>query len=137
VLASQVPDAAPVTVTVSAHGRTVATGRGRANFPLSVTIPKARLWSPETPFLYNISISYHDDTVLSYFGMREVSLCRDSQGVTRPCINGEYRFLTGVLDQVTTLPVLLLPMLKLVLLLVLLLLTVLPLLVLTLSLAHT
>ena len=31
--------------------------------------------------------------------MREVTLCKDAQGINRPCINGEYRFLSGVLDQ--------------------------------------
>ena len=34
----------------------------------------------------------------SYFGMREVSLCVVG-GVQRPCINGEWRFLVGWLDQ--------------------------------------
>ena len=29
----------------------------------------------------------------------QVSLCKDKGGVTRPCINGKYRFLAGFLDQ--------------------------------------
>ena len=57
---------------------------------------------------YNLSVAYldeggrmaADDTVQSYFGMREVSLCAVG-GVRRPCINGEWRFLTGLLDQVS------------------------------------
>ena len=39
------------------------------------------------------------DTVGSYVGIREVSKCKDPGGVLRPCINGQYRFLVGVLDQ--------------------------------------
>merc|ERR1719253_2228373 len=46
-----------------------------------------------------MTITYGSDVVGSYFGMREVSLCKDRALVRRPCINLEYRFLSGVLDQ--------------------------------------
>jgi len=180
----------------------VAEGSGLANIgPFSIgPIPDAKLWSPESPFLYNLTVTYttrqrqqqqlqqqegqqlqegqqevqqgqgqsvvYDDVVQSYFGMREVSLCAVTEPTTtekteaeeqepkhaaasdaatgaaaaggaddnsaatnndengsdgdgsaaaaaagaaagaatttttmRPCINGEYRFLAGVLDQ--------------------------------------
>ena len=40
------------------------------------------------------------DAVESYFGMREVTAGRDpTANANRPCINAEYQFLAGVLDQ--------------------------------------
>jgi beta-galactosidase/beta-glucuronidase len=76
-----------------------------ANIPFTIPIPAdpssppVKLWSPEEPFLYNLTVQYGDDIVGSYFGMREISLCKDTDGVQRPCINGEWRFLAGFLDQ--------------------------------------
>ena len=98
---TSVPDADTINVTVTHGGRVVAIGAGKANLPFSIAIPatEIRLWSPESPFLYNCSLTYGTDAVRSYFGMREVSLCKDAGGINRPCINGEYRFLSGVLDQ--------------------------------------
>eukprot|EP01047_Picozoa_sp_COSAG01_P005482 COSAG01_NODE_188_length_22632_cov_15.284915_9_plen_1110_part_00 len=98
---TNLPDAAPVNVTVTNRDRVVLRAAGQANLPFSVSMPRGEiiLWSPERPFLFNVSVTYHTDKVGSYFGMREVSLCRDANGTNRPCINGEYRFLSGVLDQ--------------------------------------
>ena len=98
---TSVPDAATINVTVTSNGRVLLRAAGQANLPFSVAMPAAeiKLWSPERPSLFNMSVSYGTDAVQSYFGMREVTLCRDASGVNRPCINGEYRFLSGVLDQ--------------------------------------
>lgn len=41
------------------------------------------------------------DKVQSYFGMREISLCKDPSNTVRPCLNNQFRFLAGFLDQVT------------------------------------
>ena len=35
----------------------------------------------------------------SYFGMRDVHVCKDASNTVRPGFSGSYRFLTGVLDQ--------------------------------------
>lgn len=47
--------------------------------PFSIGIPKPKLWSPESPFLYDLILEVLDnntviDRVESYFGMREVSI---------------------------------------------------------------
>ena len=55
--------------------------------------------SPESPFLYNMTVTMGADSVGSYFGMREISLCKDPKGTARPCVNGKFRFLAGFLDQ--------------------------------------
>ncbi len=88
-----------VTATVTKDGATVVTGSGQPNIPFAIEIPSPEQWSPESPFLYNLSVSYGSDNVGSYFGMRDVTVGSDSAGIIRPCFSGTYRFLTGVLDQ--------------------------------------
>ena len=54
-------------------------------FNLAVSIGKGRLWTPESPNLYDLQLSVvtHDakilDTVNSYFGMRKISLGKDER----------------------------------------------------------
>merc|ERR1712072_1389488 len=66
-------------------------------------IPK--LWSPSSPFLYNLTVSLHlsakgeaVDVVESYFAMREITLGRAGEAVQFH-LNGEPVFQYGVLDQ--------------------------------------
>lgn len=66
---------------------------------LTLRIPDARLWSPESPFLYDLRIRLFKgdkllDEVGSYFGLRDIEL-RD--GHFR--INGKLTYLAMVLDQ--------------------------------------
>jgi beta-galactosidase/beta-glucuronidase len=67
---------------------------------MTLRIPEPRLWSPETPTLYNLVLSLEDergqvvDQVKSYTALRSVSL-KDQ----RICLNGRPYFLRGVLDQ--------------------------------------
>jgi len=84
----------------------VGEAKGWASEELVVKIPNAKLWSPETPFLYNLKItssgqrmSRQVDSVTSYFGMRKIALGKDDQGVTRMMINGKPVFQVGPLDQ--------------------------------------
>ena len=79
--------------------QTVATGTCKANLPCDIAVTAPKLWSPESPFLYNMTVTAGSDTVGSYFGMREVALGKDAKGTTRPMINGKFRFLAGFLDQ--------------------------------------
>ena len=60
---------------------------------------RRRLWSPEDPFLYDVTVTTPGgDKVSSYLALREItSGLRD--GVPRVCLNGEPVFLNGVLDQ--------------------------------------
>ena len=68
-----------------------------------VPVPDAKLWSPDSPFLYdlNISVICDGDTldrVKGYFGMRKISLAKDG-GFTRMFLNNEPVFHIGPLDQ--------------------------------------
>ncbi len=62
------------------------------------------LWSPESPFLYDLEASLETDTgavdrVTSYFGMRKISLGKDEAGITRLFLNNKELFQLGPLDQ--------------------------------------
>lgn len=68
--------------------------------------PAARLpmgafkyWSPDDPFLYKVKITAGEDTVKSYFGMREFDAVRDELGRLRFMLNGKPLFQSGLLDQ--------------------------------------
>lgn len=56
-------------------------------------------WTPETPNLYDIKLSFHDDTIESYIGMRHIEAKKDQNGILRFFLNHEPYFQSGVLDQ--------------------------------------
>jgi len=71
----------------------VATGR------IAITIPYAKLWSPESPHLYDLQVRLYDgekllDEIASYVGLRGIEL-RDGKIL----INGKSTYLKMVLDQ--------------------------------------
>ena len=77
---------------------------GRAGTPLSLRLKAPRLWSPDHPTLYRLTVELRHagkpaDRVSSYFGMRKISLGKDAKGVTRLLLNNRPLFQLGVLDQ--------------------------------------
>ena len=66
---------------------------------LVIPIKDVQLWSPETPILYTFAVEAGEDTVLSYFAMRSISIGPDEKGIPRICLNGKPYFNNGVLDQ--------------------------------------
>jgi beta-galactosidase/beta-glucuronidase len=80
-------------VAISEDSTAVATGR------LAITIPYAKLWSPESPHLYDLQVRLYDgnvllDEVMSYVGLRGIEL-RDGKYL----LNGKPTYLKMVLDQ--------------------------------------
>ncbi len=65
----------------------------------TIKIPDQKLWSPESPFLYNVVVSVGSDTITSYFGMRKFSIGKDSNGVARIMLNNNPYLHNGLLDQ--------------------------------------
>lgn len=67
---------------------------------LSFTIPEEDFhsWSPQTPFLYQVSLSFGKDRVQSYFAMRLYTI-ESPEGTPVFCLNHSPCFLMGVLDQ--------------------------------------
>ena len=56
------------------------------------------LWSPETPHLYDFTVTAGEDRVSSYFALRTVE-CKTVDGLPRLCLNGKPYFFHGLLDQ--------------------------------------
>ncbi len=82
----------------------VATMTGKAGVPLVLKIAAPKLWSPDAPFLYDLKVNLLQqgkviDRVASYFGMRKISLGKDTQGTTRILLNNRPIFQFGPLDQ--------------------------------------
>lgn len=65
----------------------------------SVHIPQIFSWTPETPWLYPVELSFGQDCVYSYFAMRKCDVQLDSQGIPRLFLNNRLYFQSGVLDQ--------------------------------------
>ncbi|MCO5051015.1 MAG: beta-galactosidase [Verrucomicrobiae bacterium] len=71
---------------------------------IELDVPNAKLWSPESPHLYDLRITLFEDgkkidEVKSYFGMRKISLGKDENGFLRLCLNNRPYFQLGPLDQ--------------------------------------
>ncbi len=83
----------------------VATTMDKANDRIAMPIPNPKLWSPDSPHLYDLLIQLMDenqevvDEVVSYFGMRKVSVAEGPDGHNRICLNNEPLFQLGPLDQ--------------------------------------
>ena len=93
-----------VRAAVYAGGRAIARGSGSPNRPLRITIENPRLWTPDSPHLYDLDVQLTRgqdpvDRVGSYFAMRKVSLGKDDRGFTRLMLNNRPIFMLGPLDQ--------------------------------------
>jgi hypothetical protein len=71
---------------------------------LVLAIKDARLWSPDDPFLYDLTVTLKKDgkaldTVNSYFGMRSLGKQTNPKGFTRFLLNGKPTLMAGALDQ--------------------------------------
>jgi len=84
----------PVTLTAG-----VLLARGRTNERILLKVPKAHLWSPNDPYLYDLSVKTATDAVKSYFGLRKIEVKKDRKGVDRIFLNNQYTYNLGVLDQ--------------------------------------
>lgn len=91
-------------VEVWSGSRKVAEGSQNLETVLTLTLPEIRPWSPDSPHLYDLKISLlrkgkRIDEVQSYFGMRKISMEKDSKGILRMKLNNEFAFQFGPLDQ--------------------------------------
>gem|GEM_PF-155290 len=85
--------------------RSGSTASAAPHEELLLSVPEAKLWSPDNPFLYDLAIVLEDaagreiDVVESYFAMRHASLGKDDRGRTQLMLNGKPLFQIGLLDQ--------------------------------------
>lgn len=71
---------------------------------INIPIKNPKLWSPESPFLYDLEIKLISsgkvvDRIKSYFGMRKISIKKDVNGTMRMQLNNKDYFQFGTLDQ--------------------------------------
>ena len=89
---------------VSVHGNGISKTITTTDNQLALPIESPRLWSPDDPFLYDLSVQLVAgdtivDTVDSYFGMRKIEMRKDENGINRLFLNNEVLFQYGPLDQ--------------------------------------
>ena len=83
----------------------VAKGVSINGIPVEIAMPAGvKLWSPESPSLYDLEISLFEgnklvDKVKSYAAMRKFSTKRDKNGIVRLQLNNKDQFQFGPLDQ--------------------------------------
>jgi hypothetical protein len=93
-----------VTVQVKDGATVIGTATAAPSIEMSIPVPNAKLWTPDQPFLYDLSISVGPksgapvDTVGSYFGMRKIEVAK-VDGMNRILLNGKFLFQFGALDQ--------------------------------------
>lgn len=93
-----------VEITLRNNGRTVAEARAAAGEPLRLTLPEMKLWTPDTPMLYDLETTLlrggkSVDRVGSYAAMRKNSVVRGKEGFLRLALNDRECFQFGPLDQ--------------------------------------
>lgn len=82
-------------------------GFAKVGQPLRLGFPKAKLWTPDSPTLYPISVQLFKgkgttapvDEAASYLAMRKISAAKDDKGILRMMLNNKPLFQYGPLDQ--------------------------------------
>ncbi len=85
-------------------GKVIKDTTASFNKNLSVTIPSAKLWTPEHPNIYTVAVELRSNDKVSdqfntYFAMRKIALGNDKNGYTRLMLNDKPVFQFGTLDQ--------------------------------------
>ena len=63
-----------------------------------IEVDGPKLWTPETPYLYEFTLESGSDRIESYFALRTVSIAQKN-GKSYICLNGKPYFFHGLLDQ--------------------------------------
>jgi hypothetical protein len=90
--------------TLKNKGKTVASAVGKDGQAVTVKIDNPVLWTPENPFLYDMSIELKDgnktvDKISSYTGIRKIAIGKAEDGFTRILLNNKFVYQNGPLDQ--------------------------------------
>lgn len=95
---AEAPDGATVTASFDGQSWNAAVQDGQAQ--LTLMFDRPRLWSPDEPNLYEGKLTLGEDTVLTYFGIREFGAGHvDGHSYQWLLLNGKPIYLNGTLDQ--------------------------------------
>jgi len=91
-------------VNVYDEGKLIASGKSMNGLPVELAIADAKLWSPESPFLYDLEVMLVEngkvqDKVKSYAAMRKFSMKEAANHTLRLQLNNKDYFQFGTLDQ--------------------------------------
>jgi hypothetical protein len=95
---------ASLIINIKKEGRTIAKVIGKSGSEIIVPVRDPILWSPDNPFLYDITIELNNngrtvDKVKSYSGIRKISIGKTADGFTRMLLNDKFIYQNGPLDQ--------------------------------------
>ncbi|MDD3334229.1 MAG: glycoside hydrolase family 2 TIM barrel-domain containing protein [Eubacteriales bacterium] len=85
---------APCTATIGEETYTLP-----VNCATKLSLANLRLWQPDDPYLYDLTVIFGEDRVQSYFGMRKTEVRADENGTKRLFLNNKPFFHNGLLDQ--------------------------------------
>lgn len=93
-----------VEVIIKDGAKIIASAKAVNGQTVELGISNAKLWTPETPYLYDLVVNLYEkgklqDQVKSYAAMRKVSTKRDANGIVRLQLNNKDYFHFGPLDQ--------------------------------------
>jgi len=93
-----------IEVKVKEGATVIASAKATSGQTFILSVPNAKLWSPESPFLYDMEVILYNkgkvvDRVKSYSAMRKISTKRDAYGIIRMQLNNRDYFHFGPLDQ--------------------------------------
>jgi beta-galactosidase/beta-glucuronidase len=94
-----------VEIAVSGEGSDEIKAKGLVGQKISLALQDPRLWTPDSPFLYDLKVLLKDnkdrqiDQIESYFGIRKISVEKDESGINRLFLNNKVQFMIGPLDQ--------------------------------------
>ncbi|HTE33731.1 MAG TPA: glycoside hydrolase family 2 TIM barrel-domain containing protein [Chryseolinea sp.] len=88
----------------ASDGKQIVAEQTLAGMTGSLKIPNPTLWTPDTPFLYDLDVSILRkgkvvDQARTYFAMRKISTAPDESGTMRMLLNDKFLFQFGPLDQ--------------------------------------
>ncbi len=89
----------PALIAVSTGGTVVGQATAPPGESVLVPLSEVHPWSPADPHLYDIEVTYGEDRVTSYAGLRSFGVGTDEAGHRRLLLNGEPLVHVGVLDQ--------------------------------------